>query len=140
MAKGFLEQGRLGSINQSKIRLQRLGVWLALIIGLSTTACTETRYVVGAPPHLEVLDQRLELGTASTEDVLAVLGKPNGAGVIFLPIDRKRREMWSYYYEKGLVKATDSGRLDAETRRTFLFVYFDHEHYDGYMWFSSLPQ
>jgi len=48
--------------------------------------------------------------------------------------------MWSYYYEKGFIKVRDSGRLDAEMRRTFLFVYFDHERYDGYMWFSSLPQ
>lgn len=25
-------------------------------------------------------------------------------------------------------------------RRTFLFVFFEKDRYDGYMWFSSLPQ
>jgi hypothetical protein len=39
------------------------------------------------------------------------------------------RTMWSYYYEEGDLK---------DMRRIFLFVYFDRDKYDGYMWFSSL--
>jgi len=39
--------------------------------------------------------------------------------------------MWSYYYEEGTLK---------DARRIFLFVYFDQDMYDGYMWFSSLPK
>jgi hypothetical protein len=48
-----------------------------------------------------------------------------------LPIDPKARTMWSYYYQVG--------NLD-DARMIYLFVHFDEDRYDGYMWFSSLPR
>jgi hypothetical protein len=37
----------------------------------------------------------------------------------------------TYYYELATL---------SDSRRAFLFVYLDHGKYDGYMWFSSLPE
>ncbi len=118
-----------------------IATWLALVvIGLLATACSETRYTAGKPIDLEALEGKLLLGESSTAEVSAVLGKPSGNGIVFLPIDAHPRKMWSYYYEKGLIKAGSGGNIDAEMRRTFLFVYFEGDRYDGYMWFSSLPE
>ena len=119
---------------------RHIAVWLALVAGLLTTACTESRYEVGNPIDIEALEGKLRVGESSAAEVRAVLGEPSGDGAVLLPIDARPRKMWSYYYEKGLIKAGSGGNLDAEMRRTFLFVYFDEDRYDGYMWFSSLSE
>ena len=125
---------------QIKPGARHIAVLLALVVGLLTTACTESRYEVGNPIDIEALEGKLRPGESSVAEVKAVLGEPSGNGVVFLPIDTHPRMMWSYYYEKGLIKAGSGGNLDAEMRRTFLFVYFDEDRYDGYMWFSSLSE
>jgi len=140
MVKKLCKPGPLYPDAVSKFRPRYLTVWSVLGIALLTTACSKIEYVAGEPPKIAALDQSLRLGESSTEDVLAALGKPNGNGVILLPIDGHPRKTWSYYYEKGLIKAGNDGNLDADMRRTFLFVYFDQDRYDGYMWFSSLPE
>ncbi len=48
-----------------------------------------------------------------------------------LLIDPKPRAMWTYYCEEGDLK---------DSRRIFLFVYFDQDRFDGYMWFSTLSK
>jgi len=63
-------------------------------------------------------------------DVLEVLGPPEGKGREMLPISPAPRTMWSCYYEEGTLK---------DARRTFLFVYFDGDIFDGYFRVSSLP-
>ncbi len=117
---------------------RHITVWLALVVGLLTTACTESRYEAGNPIDIEALEGKLRVGESSAAEVRAVLGEPSGDGAVLLPIDAHPRKMWSYYYEKGLIKAGSGGNIDADMRRTFLFVYFDGDRYDGYMWFSSL--
>ena len=47
-----------------------------------------------------------------------------------LPGHDSPRDLWVYYYEEGSL---------SDARRTFLFVFFLGDQYDGYMWFSSLP-
>ncbi len=118
--------------------IRRIAVWLALAVGLLITACTESRYEAGNPIDIEALEGKLRPGESSAAEVKAALGEPSGNGVVLLPIDARPRKMWSYYYEKGLVTAGSGGNIDADMRRTFLFVYFDGDRYDGYMWFSSL--
>lgn len=66
------------------------------------------------------------------------MGSPSGQGMIMLPVDSEPREVWSYYYGTGHMVGGDSGKIHANLRRLFLFVYFDEGRYDGYMWFSSL--
>lgn len=77
-------------------------------------------------------------------------------------LDKRARESWTYYFEEGHFRDSESylfpsvpvhrqnpgllftakrgSGLDVDSRRIFLFVYFDDGVYDGYLWFSSLPQ
>jgi hypothetical protein len=59
-----------------------------------------------------------------------------------LPIDPRPNAgaMWSYYYEEALVRDILSQHPSIESRRIFVFVFFDEDRYEGYMWFSSLPK
>ena len=41
------------------------------------------------------------------------------------------RDLWYYYYGEATM---------SDAHQFFLFVYFDRDRYDGYMWFSSLPK
>lgn len=109
---------------------------LANVIGLITVfmllgGCGDIQIRVGDRPDVSVLEGRLQLGQSREVDVLAALGEPFGRGREMLPISRMPRTMWTYYYEEGSLK---------DDRRIFLFIYFDHDRYDGYMWFSSLEK
>ncbi len=115
-------------------------VCVTLALALVAVGCSEIRYKTSAGPNIDVLEESLQIGESTPADVLAVLGKPNGEGVTMLPVDADARKMWSYYYEEGSVRVLDGGHIDADMRRTFLFIYFDDDSYDGYMWFSSLRQ
>jgi hypothetical protein len=101
------------------------------VLALSLFACAELRIRAGTRPDIAVLEQRLVLGQSSESDVAKALGQPAGRGRSLLPFKQAPRDMWSYYYEEGTLQ---------DDRRTFLFVFFDKGYYDGYMWFSSLPQ
>ena len=117
-------------------------VGLICLLSLLSASCSSTNYYAGTRPVTAALETTLRPGKSTPAEVIAALGKPNGRrGAIMLPIlDKQARETWTYYFEKGYVKATDSGALDMDSWRTFLFVYFDDGVYDGYLWFSSLPQ
>ena len=97
-------------------------------------------YTANVRPDLTGIDVVLEPGVSTKAEVEQVLGKPNGEGRFFLPIDTESREVWSYYHEKGSLEALPGGEIDADMRRVFLFVYFDDDRFDGYMWFSSLRE
>lgn len=110
----------------------RLGILgLAVASFLWVQACADIRIRVGSQPNTDVLETSLRIGESTRADVLGVLGPPFGKGRAMFPIDPKPRTTWSYYYEEGGTK---------DSRRIFLFVYFDEDRYDGYMWFSSLPK
>ncbi len=112
---------------------RRCAAGLACLLSLATAGCIWT---VGTRPVTEALETRLRPGESTPAEVVAALGKPSGEGGIMLPVlDKRARESWTYYYEKGHAEGSD-----VDTRRTFLFVYFDDGVYDGYLWFSSLPQ
>jgi hypothetical protein len=88
------------------------------------------RIRAGSRVQPEVVETALLVGESTSADVLRVLGEPLGKGRAMLPIDPHPRALWTYYYEEG--------DLD-DSRRMFLFVYFLNDRYDGYIWFSSLP-
>lgn len=120
---------------------QRLTVCLIMLTVPLAAGSFEIRYKAGTRPEIGALERSLEIGKSTRADVLAVLGKPNGEGATMLPIDDKARKMWSYYYEEGVLRPQEyphQDRYDADLRRAFLYIYFDGELYDGYMWFSSL--
>ena len=117
-------------------------VGLVFLLSLLAAGCSSIEYYVGVRPVTAALETTLRPGKSTPAEVIAALGEPNGRrGGIMLPIlDKQARETWTYYFEKGYVKATDSGAMDTDSWRIFLFVYFDDGIYDGYLWFSSLPQ
>ncbi len=110
---------------------------LACLLSLLVAGCAfGENYYVGTRPVTEALETTLRPGESTPAEVVAALGKPSGEGGIMLPVlDKRARESWTYYFEKGRAEGED-----VDTRRTFLFVYFDDGVYDGYLWFSSLPQ
>jgi hypothetical protein len=103
---------------------------LAMLMSFLGSGCG-VRFVAGSRPNIDVLEKSLRMGESTAADVSAALGEPSGKGRAMLPIESKPRTMWSYYYEEGTLE---------DDRRIFLFVYFDQDRYNGYMWFSSLPK
>lgn len=104
---------------------------LTIVFFFLASGCANIPVRMGTRPNAEVLESSLRLGESTRADVLAVLGMPDGKGSAMLPIDTQPRTLWSYYYGEGDLK---------DSRQIFLFVYFDQDRYDGYMWFSSLPK
>ncbi len=100
-----------------------------LFVALSMTGCGGFVFRTGNRPDIAELDG-LTIGQSSSVDVRSVLGAPYGTGRSYLPYQESPQDMWSYYYEESTMK---------DGRRTFLLVYLKDGVYDGYMWFSSLP-
>lgn len=116
-------------------RLNSLPSWLLLFsMTLFTltqiTGCGNITVRAGYKPNLIALEKTLTQGVSTEQDVAKALGTPVGKGREMLPFMDKPRDTWTYYYEEG--DLTDD-------RRLFLFVFFANQRYDGYMWFSSLP-
>lgn len=102
-----------------------------LAAALSMTGCLSGIQVrTGAPVRVDLLGLDLEISESTAAEVEAALGAPYGIGQSMLPFQDAPRTVWSYYYEEGNLE---------DARRIFLFVYLDDGIYDGYMWFSSLP-
>jgi hypothetical protein len=91
----------------------------------------DIRTRAGSPPNISALESKLQMKRSTSSDVLAEVGEPFGKGHAMYPFQPAPREMWSYYYEEGDMK---------DARRTIVYVFFDRDVYDGYIWFSSLPQ
>ncbi len=105
-------------------------ITLILVACIATGACVDIKVRAGNEIDLPAL-QELRIGESTSNDVQTTLGTPYGTGRSFLPFQPEHLEMWSYYYEIGTM---------SDDRRTFLFVYLDDGVFDGYMWFSSLPE
>jgi hypothetical protein len=115
-----------GGIRFASLRV----IGMVIAVSFLTTGCINIKVRIGIPPNPDILEKSLHMGESNKADVLAALGPPFGKGRAMLPIDPKPKTLWSYYYEEGDMK---------DMRRIFLFVFFDQDRYDGYMWFSSLP-
>lgn len=127
-----VKEQKVISVNTHNIRrMMRIFGRLAIVLLVCAyiTGCAELKIRVGTSIDLPALHQ-LQIGESTSDDVLALLGNPYGEGRSYLPFQAEHLDMWSYYYEIGTM---------SDDRRTFLFVYFDDEIYDGHMWFSSLP-
>ena len=93
---------------------------------------------IGNKPDTDALEASLRLGQSAAADVLLALGQPFAKGRAMLPTDQRPQTVWSYFYEERSVNLLNPSF--AEPNRIFLFVFFDHDRYDGYMWFSSFPK
>ena len=105
---------------------------LLILLSFLTGACG-IQIRAGSRPNTDVLEKSLSLGQSTRADVLSALGEPLGKGRAMLPVDPKLRTMpvWSYFYMEGTLQ---------DVRGMWLFVYFDEDRYEGYMWFSSLQK
>ncbi|MDJ0909190.1 MAG: hypothetical protein QNI99_08340 [Woeseiaceae bacterium] len=100
-----------------------------LFVAISMAGCGGFVFRTGSRPDIAALDS-LTIGQSSSDEVRSTLGAPFGTGRTYLPYQESPQEMWSYYYEESSME---------DGRRTFLLVYLKDGVYDGYMWFSSLP-
>lgn len=116
---------------------RRPGLALGLLPLLFVVAggCITAKILIGREVDPGVLERSLTLGRSTPADVRALLGEPHGKGRSHLPIDSGPRTVWAYVYAEANVESNDLKDL----RRTELWVYFDGERYDGYLWFSSFP-
>lgn len=100
--------------------------------GLLAAGCGNIKVRAGDRPDVSALEERLAMLRSTKADVRLMLGPPFGQGSSQMPTQSKAHTLWSYYYEEGTL---------SDDRRMFLFVYFNPDGvYDGYMWFSSLPE
>jgi outer membrane protein assembly factor BamE (lipoprotein component of BamABCDE complex) len=119
------------SNKHSKLNLQQwASILLTAVISLTTSGCLTIQVRGGEPFDTNKLES-LQVGESSRDEVRSVLGKPVGKGSAMLPFHETPRETWAYSYQEGTL---------TETRQKFLFIYLDGSVYDGYMWFSSLPE
>jgi len=111
-------------------RVTLLPLVLFIVANFLMSGCANIRIRMGQRPDIGALEKSLRIGESTSKDVMSVLGEPFGKGRIMLPIDPKPRTMWTYYYGEGDLQ---------DARGVYLFVHFDEDRYDGYMWFASLP-
>jgi hypothetical protein len=116
---------------QYKEHIRHSGKCLLLIIfvGLAT-GCIGIQVRGGEKFDVGKLET-LHVGESTKDEVRGVLGEPYGEGSSMLPFHDSPRETWYYYYFEGTI--TDG-------RQKILLIYLDGTVYDGYMWFSSLPE
>lgn len=99
------------------------------IITLSISSCMNVQIRAGNKVNVTLLENQFIPGQTTPKEVLRNLGPPLGKGKEMLPIGETVRDVWTYYYEEG--------SLD-DIRRLILYVFFQNNTYDGYLWFSSL--
>ena len=85
----------------------------------------------GRLPDISALETKLQVGESTINEVQVAMGEPYGRGRSMFPFHDEPRDVWTYYYEEGDLK---------DDRRTFLYVFIYEDKYDGYIWFSSMPQ
>lgn len=106
-----------------------------LLAGLAT-GCGTVRLELGRRVDPSLLESNLRIGQSTRADVLAALGAPRGEGRAWFPMDAGPRTVWSYAYGEAMVE----GMRVNDTRELSVWVYFDGDRYDGYLWFSTLPK
>ena len=104
---------------------------MAVFLSSIVCGCMDIQVRMGREFNHKVLEGTLRVGESTPTDVLEALGEPFGKGKAMLPIDPAPKTMWTYHYGEANMK---------DARGIYLFVFFDQDRYDGYMWFSSLTK
>lgn len=111
----------------------------ALFLAVALAGCAlDLNLRSGRQPNIPDLKNRLSLGQSTIDDVLAILGPPQGKGRAMLPVDPEVRTIWSYSYSEASVQT--GGEASGDVRSLNLFVFFDQDRYAGYLWFSNIPK
>jgi hypothetical protein len=106
--------------------LGRAALVLALLV--ITSGCAST-IKVGLPPRTDQLDT-LRLSESSRADVLLALGQPQGNGAVRFALGPSR-SIWFYDYTEVAGKVVGL---------KILLVFFEHDKYDGHLWFASTQE
>ena len=111
---------------------RRAATGLALLIGLSLTACAAMPVRSGTRPRIDLVATALEVGKTQRGQVLEILGPPDGAGRVRLPMHPEPRAVWNYVEQ-------DAGWDELSWH--FLALFFDDEVLSGYVWYTieNLP-
>ena len=96
------------------------------LLGSLATGCAQTAKL-GVQPPVDRLGG-LKLGRSGKAEVRNLLGQPQGEGMSRLPDYPGLRTVWAYDYVE--VQGQRVGM-------TMLFIFFDGEAYDGYLWFDA---
>ncbi|HUZ75433.1 MAG TPA: hypothetical protein VMU87_20815 [Stellaceae bacterium] len=104
----------------------------ALMLGLIAGCTVNTRSGVDFDPT--IVSSTLKLGSATQADVRAALGEPFAKGSAMMPFHDRPHLTWTYFAERSTV-STGSGNMDE--RLEYLFVFFDGDRMDSYLWFDS---
>ena len=105
---------------------------LALLVTVSTlSGCTSVQLRMGTRTQPQEIENLLQFGQSTRHDVKQLFGEPDGTGAYLSPITGRYSTVWSYYFAEGTLELMDD---------TFLFVYFDNELYEGYLWFENRMQ
>ena len=92
------------------------------------TGCVNVQIRMGTEVEPENIETALQFNQSTKGDVRRLFGAPDGIGAYVSPITGKYSTMWSYYFAQGTLKVMDD---------IFLFVYFDGDVYEGYLWFEN---
>ena len=92
------------------------------------SGCADIRLRMGTETQPQNIESVLRLNQSTQSDVRQMYGAPDGIGAYVSPITGKYSTVWSYYFAEGTLKSMDD---------TFLFVYFDNDVYEGYLWFEN---
>jgi hypothetical protein len=79
----------------------------------------------------------LKAGAANQADVHEALGEPFAKGSAMMPFHDRPHVTWTYFAERSDVDA-GSGKMDDQLK--YLFVFFDGDRMDSYLWFTSTMQ
>jgi hypothetical protein len=135
----MIDTGRPRAAHQTLRRFPTVAASLLMAFVVAGCDGDTMKYYAGTKPDTQLLETTLRIGSSTKNDVRAALGAPNGNGRFMLPVvDKSPRDTWTYYFEDSEL-GSRGGELDWRARRIFLFVYFDRGRYDGFLWFSSLP-
>jgi len=100
---------------------------LVASIALSTAACAFMPVRTGTRPRVELVETALEVGETRRGQVLEIMGPPDGAGRISLPMHPEPRAVWSYIEQDASWDELSWYELS---------LFFDDQVLSGYLWFS----
>ena len=110
--------------------LKKFEKFAVVVIILSVVAGCTVSARVGTDFDPSIMGRTLKPGAASQADVRAALGEPYAKNSAMMPFHDRPHLSWTYF----------TGRVDPVVRMKYLFVFFDGDRMDGYLWFTSTLQ
>jgi hypothetical protein len=113
------------------VKLAMAMLALSVVVGCTISARTGTDF------DPSTVGSMLKPGIASQADVRAALGEPFAKNSAMMPFHNRPHLTWTYFTERAAVGA-GSGKMEDQMK--YLFVFFDGDRMDSYLWFTSTVQ